>query len=166
MAVVDAMLRGIPVLASNYGGSVEAKLGTDYLLPVHPIERFEDYLDENMLPVPVVPEQDIGPWQSALSRLLSDRALHERQSAAAHDAALRFVSRLGVESFEDFLLRLVAEPKAGSRQISVPLKDQGAQGAESGAEARGEAIADLTPEQQALLILRLRKNAASRDKKR
>ena len=99
-------LRGIPVLASNYGGLVEAKLGTDYLLPVHPIERFEDYLDENMLPVPLVPKQEIGPWQNALSRLLSDRALHERQSAAAHDAALRFVSSLGVEPFEDFLLRL------------------------------------------------------------
>ena len=166
MAVVDAMLRGIPVLASNYGGLVEAKLGTDYLLPVHPIERFEDYLDENMLPVPLVPKQEIGPWQDALSRLLSDRALHERQSAAAHDAALRFVSRLGVEPFEDFLLRLVAEPKTSRRQISVTLKDQGAQGAESGTEGRSEAIADLTPEQQALLILRLRKNAASREKKR
>jgi glycosyltransferase involved in cell wall biosynthesis len=166
MAVVDAMLRGIPVLASNYGGLVEAKLGTDYLLPVHPIERFEDYLDENMLPVPLVPKQEIGPWQDALSRLLSDRALHERQSTAAHDAALRFVSRLGVEPFEDFLLRLVAEPKASRRQISVTLKDQGAQGAESGTEGRSEAIADLTPEQQALLILRLRKNAASREKKR
>ena len=34
MAVVDAMLRKIPVLASNLGGLIEAKLGTDYLLPV------------------------------------------------------------------------------------------------------------------------------------
>ena len=165
MAVVDAMLRGIPVLASNHGGLVEAKLGTDYLLPVHPIERFEDYLDENMLPVPLVPKQEIGPWQDALSRLLSDRALHERQSAAAHDAALRFVSSLGVEPFEDFLLRLVAEPKAIRQQFLGALKDQGVPGAESGTERRSEAIADLTPEQQALLILRLRKNAAGREKK-
>ena len=165
MAVVDAMLRGIPVLASNHGGLVEAKLGTDYLLPVHPIERFEDYLDENMLPVPLVPKQEIGPWQNALSRLLSDRALHERQSAAAHDAALRFVSGLGVEPFEDFLLRLVAEPKASRQQFLGALKDQGVPGAESGTERRSEAIADLTPEQQALLILRLRKNAAGPGKK-
>jgi len=165
MAVVDAMLRGIPVLASNHGGLVEAKLGTDYLLPVHPIERFEDYLDENMLSVPLVPKQEIGPWQDALSRLLSDRALHERQSAAAHDAALRFVSSLGVEPFEDFLLRLVAEPKAIRQQFLGTLKDQGVPGAESGTERRSEAIADLTPEQQALLILRLRKNAAGREKK-
>ena len=165
MAVVDAMLRGIPVLASNHGGLVEAKLGTDYLLPVHPIQRFEDYLDENMLPVPLLPEQEIGPWQDALSRLLSDRALHERQSAAAHDAALRFVASLSVEPFEDFLLSLDAEPKAIRRQFLGAVKDQGVQGAASGTDGRSEAIADLTPEQQALLILRLRKNAVSRKKK-
>ena len=164
MAVVDTMLRGIPVLASNYGGLVEAKLGTDYLLPVRPIERFEDYLDENMLPVPVVPDQDIGPWQNALSRLLSDRSFHERQSAAARDAASRFVASLNVEPLENFLLHLVAEPKAGRQQFSATLKDQGGHGAESDTVKKNE-VADLTPEQQALLILRLRKNAARRAKK-
>ena len=162
MAVVDAMLRGIPVLASNYGGLVEAKLGTDYLLPVHPIERFEDYLDENMLPVPVVPEQDIAPWQHALSGLLSDRALHERQSAAAYDAAWRFVSSLGVEPFEDFLLHLAAAPKTRRQQFLGTLNDQSTHDSESATAKDG--IGDLTPEQQALLILRLRKNAFSRRK--
>jgi glycosyltransferase involved in cell wall biosynthesis len=162
MAVVDAMLRGIPVLASNYGGLIEAKLGTDYLLPVHPIQRFEDYLDENMLPVPVVPEQDIGPWQNALSHLLSDRALHERQSAAAYGAAVKFVSSLGVEPFENFLLRLAAEPQASRQQTLGTVKDQDAHGAASDLVKKVGGIADLTPEQQALLILRLRKNASSR----
>ncbi len=164
MAVVDAMLRGIPVLASNYGGLAEAKLGTDYLLPVHPIERFEDYLDENMLPVPVVPEQDVGPWRQALTGLLSDRALHERQSAAAHDAALRFVSSLGVEPFEDFLLRLAAEPQAGRRQFLGGSKHQSAGAEEADTASKSQAIADLTPEQQALLIMRLRKSAFNRKK--
>ena len=163
MAVVDAMLRGIPVLASNYGGLAEAKLGTDYLLPVHPIEHFEDTLDENMLPVPVVPEQDVAPWQHALNGLLADRALYERQSAAAHDAAMRFVSSLGVEPFEDFLLRLAAEPQAGRRQI-LRAKQQGAHGTEADTVSRSQAVADLTPEQQALLIMRLRKNTFSRKK--
>jgi len=164
MAVVDAMLRGIPVLASNHGGLVEAKLGTDYLLPVNPIERFEDRLDENMLPVPIVPEQDIGPWRDALSGLLSDRALHERQSAAACDAASRFVSSLGVEPFEELLRRLVADSMAVRRQFRTR-NDQGAQGAPSGIEGRSEVVAGLTPEQQALLSLRLRQNAVNRGKK-
>jgi glycosyltransferase involved in cell wall biosynthesis len=164
MAVVDAMLRGIPVLASNHGGLVEAKLGTDYLLPVHPIECFEDDLDENMLPVPVVPKQDIGPWRRALSGLLSDRALHERQSAAAHNAALRFVSGLDVGPLENFLLRLIAEPKTSRQQFLSTLKDQGSHRAESDTVRGSGGITDLTPEQQALLILRLRKNASSRKK--
>jgi glycosyltransferase involved in cell wall biosynthesis len=165
MAVIDAMLRGIPVLASNHGGLVEAKLGTDYLLPVHPIERFEDRLDENMLPIPVVPKQDIDPWQNALNRLLSDRALYERQSAAAHAAASTFVSSLGVESLEDFLLRLPTESLAGRRQSLRAPEDEDRRGAESDKVRRSEEIADLTPQQQALLILRLRKNAANRTKK-
>jgi glycosyltransferase involved in cell wall biosynthesis len=164
MAVIDAMLRGIPVLASNHGGLVEAKLGTDYLLPVHPIERFEDYLDENMLPVPVVPKQDIGPWLSALGGLLTDCALHERQSSAAQNAASRFVSSLGVEPLEDFLLGLGTEPKT-SWQFLGTLKNQGRNDAESEELKRNGQIADLTPEQQALLILRLRKNASDREKK-
>ena len=87
MAAVDAMLRGIPVLASNCGGLPEAKLGTDFVLPVRPIERFEDRLDENLLPAPVVPPQDVAPWRDALARLLADRALYERQSEAAYAAA-------------------------------------------------------------------------------
>jgi glycosyltransferase involved in cell wall biosynthesis len=165
MTVVDAMLRGIPVLASNYGGLVEAKLGTDYLLAVHPIEHFEDALDENMLPIPVVPEQEIGPWREALSCLLSDHALHERQSAAAYHAALRFVSCLDVEPLEDFLFRLSTEPKTSRRQFLDAPVEQSIHEAESETVKRTADIADLTPEQQALLMLRLRKNAANRAKK-
>lgn len=76
MAVVDAMLRGIPTLAADHGALPAAKLGTRYLLPVSPIVRYLDRLGPNMLPVPVVPEQDIAPWRSALEGLLSDRGLY------------------------------------------------------------------------------------------
>ena len=45
------------------------------------------------------------------------------------------------------------------------MKDLGVPGAEAATDRRSEVIAELTPKQQALLILRLRKNAASREKK-
>ncbi|MET0500480.1 MAG: amino acid adenylation domain-containing protein, partial [Candidatus Binatia bacterium] len=164
MAAVDAMLRGIPVLASHHGGLIEAKLETDYLLPVKPIESFEDRLDDNLLPVPIVPTQDVGPWQNALSRVVSDRDLYARQSTAARDAALRFVCGLSVEPLEDLLLRLVTEQKPRGHQVSPRLKDPNSPAPVSDTARLGEVIADLTPEQQALLMLRLRKNAFKRAK--
>ena len=87
MAVVDAMLRGIPVLASNHSGLVEAKLGTDYLLPVQPINVLKIILTKTCCRCRWFQNKTSVPGRKALSRLVSDRALHERQSAAARDAA-------------------------------------------------------------------------------
>jgi amino acid adenylation domain-containing protein len=156
MAVVDAMLRGIPVLASNYGGLTEAKLGTDYLIPVRPIEQFEDKLDANLLPTPIVPTQDIGPWQQALSELLSNRETYERQSAAARTAALSFVSGLSVRPFEDWLGQLATRPK---QSLSASKAQDSADPASNENEAFSS-VADLSPEHLALLVKRLKKKKA------
>ena len=86
--VIEAMLRGIPVIAANVGGIPEAKLGVDYLLPVRPIEKYQERVDEQMVPVAEVPEQDIGPWRHALTRLVSDREHYRRISEASRSAAL------------------------------------------------------------------------------
>jgi glycosyltransferase involved in cell wall biosynthesis len=108
--VVDAMLRGVPVLASNVGGLPEAKLGVDYVLPVNMIERYES--DGEAGALPVVPEQDVRPWEEALSRVLTDRALYEHLSLASREAALSFVGGLGPLPFERYFERLAA---AGAR---------------------------------------------------
>jgi glycosyltransferase involved in cell wall biosynthesis len=99
--VVDAMLRGIPVLASNTGGLPEAKLGVDYVMPVNVVERYEQ--NAKMQIEPVVPEQDVSPWVETLSRVLTDRALYERVSQQSRDAALSFVASLGPIPFEQYL---------------------------------------------------------------
>jgi glycosyltransferase involved in cell wall biosynthesis len=39
LIVMEAMLRGIPVIASDAGGLVEAKLGTRFVIPVNPIQQ-------------------------------------------------------------------------------------------------------------------------------
>src|ERR1051326_266469 len=72
--VLEAMLRGVPVIAANVGGIPEAKMGVPYLLPVNPIVKYEAKVDSQMVPVADVPTQDITPWRDALGRLLTDRA--------------------------------------------------------------------------------------------
>jgi glycosyltransferase involved in cell wall biosynthesis len=99
--VVEAMLRSIPVLASNAGGLPEAKLGLDYVLPVSMIERYEK--DAKGRVQPVIPVQNVTPWVETLQRLLADRAHYEYLSRTSKEAALSFVSGLGPIPFEQYL---------------------------------------------------------------
>ena len=80
LIVMEAMLRGIPVVSSDSGGLVEAKHGTGYVIPVHTIERYEPVFDEHAMPRPVVRENDVAPWVAALRELLGDRAAYQRES--------------------------------------------------------------------------------------
>ncbi|HEV2964505.1 MAG TPA: condensation domain-containing protein [Candidatus Angelobacter sp.] len=154
MAVVDALLRGIPVLAANYGGLIEAKLGTGYLLPVSPIQKFERRLAANLLPVPIIPPQNAAPWVEALEEITTDHGLYRQQSEKSRAAALQFVSSLSVEPLEKLLSNLTHPVGHGNAAMSnerltlrhSPVLNN---------------IARLTPEQKSALIERLAKRQAS-----
>ena len=138
LIVMEAMLRGIPVVASDNGGLREAKAGTGFLIPVRGIERYQPVFDEHGMPRPVTPENDPGPWVEAVASLLSDRALYECESAASRAAAHGFVAALDPDALERFLASLGGAPLTQ-------------------AHSEAPTIESLTPEKRALLLQRLRK---------
>jgi len=143
--VVEAMLRGVPVIASHIGGIPEAKLGVDYLLPVRPIERYQAQLDEQMVPLADVPAQDIGPWQAALARLLADRAHYGELSRASRQAALAEAASMSVGPFELLLQQLLADPGASGKTTSH----------QPPTTSHGDRMDRLSPDRRKLLALRL-----------
>jgi glycosyltransferase involved in cell wall biosynthesis len=117
LIAMEAMLRGLPVLASASGGLVDAKRGTGYVVEASPIRKWLREFDDTHMPVAVVPEQDIGPWAGALRTLLEDEAAYWREAEASREAALEFVSRLDAGDFEKMLLGLGAP--AGQRRAEA-----------------------------------------------
>jgi glycosyltransferase involved in cell wall biosynthesis/SAM-dependent methyltransferase len=96
--VPEAMLRGIPVLASRIGGLPEAKLGVEYLIDVEPGTWHQGKF--------VAPKQDAMPWVTALRCLLEDPGAYADCSARSREAATAFVREVSVEPFESLMNRL------------------------------------------------------------
>ncbi|HXM43194.1 MAG TPA: glycosyltransferase family 4 protein [Bryobacteraceae bacterium] len=106
LTVMEAMLHGIPVISSDAGGLVEAKMGTPFVAPAPAIERYAPVFDEYSLPQPVTGPVDLRPWEEALRALLTDRALYERVSIASREAALSFALSLDAGRMPEFLQSL------------------------------------------------------------
>ncbi len=147
MASVDAMLRGIPVLAADSGGLREAVLGAGSLLPVSPIQTYSQTLDDALLPLAEVPTQDVGPWIAALEPLMTDPEHYRNRSAQARNAAQEFVSTLSCTPLERYLSELASNRGEASAASLPPTTEA----------AVDSKVSRLTPEQRALLILRLNK---------
>lgn len=107
MTVVDAMLRGVPVLASDAGALPEALLGVDEPVPVQSIAAHEPEFDERLLRRAVVPPIEIDTWASRLDALLEPER-HADTARRAEAAAGRFVEGLSIAPLTEALQSLGA----------------------------------------------------------
>lgn len=96
--VIEAMLRGIPVIASDNCGLREAMLGVDYVLPLQPLDVHHLPNGDTELRLP---EQRLDSWIETVQRLSGSEATYRRVSTQARKAALEFYARLP-EEFDEF----------------------------------------------------------------
>ena len=104
LITMEAMLRGLPVVASNSGGLAEAKAGTGYVIPVQPITKYLSDFDENHMPRPVDVEQDLTLWMAALTELTTNETAWDAEAVKSRAAAERFVSALDANDLERYLV--------------------------------------------------------------
>lgn len=101
IVVIEAHLRGIPVVSSNAGALPEAMLGLDCIIPVTPIDGKHDEQGAY-----IVPEQDIEPWAKAVNDLMTDKCKYEKLSAKVRNTTGRWLRDMDETALEKWLLGL------------------------------------------------------------
>jgi glycosyltransferase involved in cell wall biosynthesis len=102
IVLVEAHLRGIPVISSNAGALPETMLGLDYVVPVNTIEGKRD--DKGAY---IVPEQVVGPWVKTLNKLMNDRSEYEKLSMQVRDTTEQWLKNIDDAALEKWLVRLM-----------------------------------------------------------
>lgn len=110
LVVTEALIRGVPVLASDHGGLSEAAASSRFRLPVSPITHWQSTYDDTGMPVAEVAPQPVVAWQNALAELLGNEKLYASERAAGLEAARSFAEHLSPHDLETLLAGLKPRP--------------------------------------------------------
>jgi glycosyltransferase involved in cell wall biosynthesis len=109
IVLIEAHLRGIPVISSDAGALPEAMLGLKYIVPVNPIKGDRD--DKGAY---IVPEQDIEPWVEIVDKLMNDKLEYEELSMQVRSTTEQWLRNVDESALEKWLLGLAV--KSGMRR--------------------------------------------------
>lgn len=101
IVVIEAHLRGIPVISSDAGALPESMLGLDYIIPVNPIRGAHDDQGDY-----VISKQNIQPWMEAVNRLMNDRSEYQRTSNEVRSTTERWLRNIDQGALEGWLTDL------------------------------------------------------------
>ncbi len=103
LVATEAYLRGIPVLAADYGGLAESAAASRLRCPIVPLRQWSSQHDATGMPIATVEDQPLDAWVHALARLSSDPALYESERRAGQAAARSFARRWDAADLTRFL---------------------------------------------------------------
>jgi len=98
MVVVEAQLRGIPVISSDSGALPEAKLGIPTIVPVNSLTGEHDEKGNY-----IIPDQDITQWVSALKSLMKSKRAYNSLSDQARQVTADWLTGQDVHGPEQWL---------------------------------------------------------------
>ena len=114
LVIVEAQIRGIPVISSDAGAIPEAKLGLPYIIPVKPLPPAKKDQDDKLYFD--VPAQDISPWVDALTKVMTNQQEYEHLSDICADVASKWVRSLDARSHEKWMLEMMPSMKEIPRE--------------------------------------------------
>ncbi|WP_394849406.1 glycosyltransferase [Pendulispora brunnea] len=100
MIVLDAMLRGVPVIVSNDGGLPEYRLGVNDCIEVTPLRFVRTWTGA---PRAIQAPVRVDPWCTALQPLISDASIWEARASKSVEAAQSYLKKLSVSPLSDYL---------------------------------------------------------------
>ena len=101
IVVIEAHLRGIPVICSDAGALPEAMRGLAHTIPVQAIDGERDANG-----VYVVPEQDIEPWARTLNELMSNKTSYKTLAMEVRKKTAQWLGDMEDSALEEWLLGL------------------------------------------------------------